>query len=258
MQYWFVNGLGFRSMVKEVVSPTLWMCWALTSVGVALAGPFGTFGSNPFLWRLVYWSALIAVAIIIAIFFRAVWRQILLGKSETREDIAVAVSLSIVFAPLGIVLNWVVGGDGAYQVMGVWSAMACVLAIAAGTIAFRRAVRDSLVFPSGSPTRDRLLGRLPVDENVRLVRIYSDNHHVRVVTSDGSEHRLLMRLRDAVTEIDVEPGFCVHRSHWVSRTMIAGVTQAEGREVVELACGGTIPIGPKYRANLIDAGIITA
>lgn len=258
LRFWFAGGLGLRAIVKEVVSPTLWMCWATTSVVVALAGPFGTFDSQTFPLRLTYWSVLIGAAIIIALFFRCIWRKVLKGESETREDIAVAVSLSIVFAPLVIALNWVVGGADAYQKMGVWSAMVCVLAVAAGTIAFRRAVREARDIPARGPARDRLLSRLSVEDNVRLTRLYSDNHHVRVITSDGAEHRLLMRLRDAVTEIDVEPGFWVHRSHWVSKAVISGVKNASGREVVELPCGSTIPVGPKYRANLIEAGMISA
>jgi DNA-binding LytR/AlgR family response regulator len=49
-----------------------------------------------------------------------------------------------------------------------------------------------------------------------LSRISSDNHDIRVITNDGEEYRLLMWLRDAVAEIDLEPGLCVHRSHWVA------------------------------------------
>jgi DNA-binding LytR/AlgR family response regulator len=49
-----------------------------------------------------------------------------------------------------------------------------------------------------------------------LSRISSDDHDIRVITNDGEEYRLLMRLRDAVAEIDLEPGLCVHRSHWVA------------------------------------------
>ncbi|WP_049833692.1 hypothetical protein [Octadecabacter temperatus] len=245
-------------MVKEVVSPTLWMCWALTSVVVALAGPFGTFDSRTFLWRLAYWSVLIAAAIVIAIFFRAVWRHVFKGRSETYEDIAVAVSLSIVFAPMIAFLNWIVGGPDAYLVMDVWSGMVCVLAIAAGIITFRRVVRESVAFPKAAPARDRLLDRLSIDKSARVARVYSDNHHVRVIMSDGSQHRLLMRLRDAVVEIDVEPGHWIHRSHWVSEAAISCVKQADGRDVVELPCGNVIPIGPKYRPNLVEAGLLTA
>jgi hypothetical protein len=69
--------------------------------------------------------------------------------------------------------------------------------------------------PSG-PRKDQLFNRFPADNGARLSRISSDNHDIRVITNDGEEYRLLMWLRDAVAEIDLEPGLCVHRSHWVA------------------------------------------
>jgi DNA-binding LytR/AlgR family response regulator len=104
--------------------------------------------------------------------------------------------------------------------------------------------------------QDKLLSRVPVAEGARLPRISSDNHHIHIVTITGDEHRLLMRLRGAVEEIDVEAVFCVHRSHWVAKSALLGVAKEGKRELVELACGSKIPIGPKYRNNLIEAGVI--
>jgi DNA-binding LytR/AlgR family response regulator len=91
-----------------------------------------------------------------------------------------------------------------------------------------------------------------------LLRISSDNHHIRVISNDGEEHRLLMRLRDAVAKIDLEPGLYVHFSNWVARSKIVRVVRQSGREVVELASGETVPIGLKYRPDLITAGVISA
>jgi len=244
-------------MVKEVVSPSLWGAWALTSLVVALAGPFGTFDSNTFLWRLAYWSILIAVAIVIAIFCRTVWRHILVDCPIWIEDLAVAVSLSVLFGPLVMMLNKIVGGDEAWQVMGLWAAMGCVLIVAIATIAVRHAIREMVSKRDPAPARDRLLERISAMPDARLSRISSDNHHIRIITNDGNEHRLLMRLRDAVSEIDVEPGMFVHRSHWVAEASIARIVETGGRESVELPCGQTLPIGPKFRPNLVEAGVIS-
>jgi hypothetical protein len=49
---------------------------------VAIAGPFGTFGAQSLVWRLIYWGLLIAVAISIAVFLRFFWRSILIGKPD--------------------------------------------------------------------------------------------------------------------------------------------------------------------------------
>jgi hypothetical protein len=44
----------------------------------------------------------------------------------------------------------------------------------------------------------------------------------------------------------------------VARSEIVRVVRESGREVVELTSGVTVPIGPKYRPNLITAGVISA
>ena len=110
--------------------------------------------------------------------------------------------------------------------------------------------------PSGL-CKDRLFAQFSADSGVRLLQISSDNHHIRVIANDGEEHRLLMRLRDAVAEIDLELGLYVHRSHWAARSEIVRVVHERGRKVVELASGETVPIGSKYRPDLITAGVIS-
>lgn len=234
------------------------MAWGLTSIVVAWAGPFGTFDSQPFGWRLTYWSGLIAAAIVIAIFCRIFWRHLLAGRSEWYEDIAVSVSLAVIFGPMVIALNRFIGGSEAYQAMGLMTGMGVILTIAIGTIALRRALSEPAPTSQSKEQRDRLLNRIAAAPQARLSRISSDNHHIRIVTDDGSEHRILMRLSDAVNETDIEPGVCVHRSHWVAKASVVGVKKVSGRDVVELTCGGNLPVGPKYRENLSFAKDLSA
>ncbi|MCF2869773.1 LytTR family transcriptional regulator [Octadecabacter sp. G9-8] len=182
------------------------------------------------------------------------------GRSELLEDLAVALSLSVIFGPLVVLLNRIVGGAEAYQAMGMFAAMGCTFLIAIGTIALRRVLREpaKTIQEQAQVKRDRLLTRISAQPDARLARISSDNHHIRIVTDDGEEHRILMRLSDAVNETDVEPGVCVHRSHWVARAKVAGVKKVDGRDVVQLTCGGTLPVGPKYRDNLSFADDLSA
>lgn len=248
--------MGAAAVVREILSlPTL-VSWLVTSVVLALAGPFGTFIALSFLWRVLYWSGLVAAAIVLAVTLRAVWRAILTGGSILREDVAVAVSLAVIFGPLIVMVNSHFGGDG----MGVAVAIVNVLCIAACSIAVRHTWERQAAarIAHARPARDRLLKRIPDLKTQRLSRISSDNHHIRIITDCGAEHRLLMRLRDAVEEIDVEPGMCVHRSHWVALSAIAKVAREGNREMVELIDGDRLPIGPKYRENLIEAGVINA
>lgn len=238
-------------MVQEVVSTSLWAAWALVSIVVALAGPFGTFDSQPFLWRLTYWSGLIAAAIVISIFCRFVVRNLFQTRAEWQEHLAVAFLLSVTFGPLVILLNRIVGGAEAYQAMGLFAAIGCIFAISLSVILLRRAIVDpnSEAAPATRKS-DRLLGRISAEDGTRIMRISSDNHHTRITTDDGVEHRVLMRLGDAVKEADVEPGMCVHRSHWVAEFAVVSLKRADGRDMVELIDGTILPVGPKYRSNL--------
>lgn len=236
---------------------TTWAAWALTSVVVALAGPFGTFSTQPFQWRLLYWGALIALSIIIAVTLRTIWRDTLKNYPYWVEDIAVVTSLALVFGPIVVTMNRYIGGESAREAMSLGVAMLIVFSIAACTISVRHALeKDPVASPAKAP-KDRLLTRIPEVAEGRLARISSDNHHIRVMLQDGQEHRLLLRLRDAVQEVDQEQGMCVHRSHWVATAAIKTVNRDGPREFVELTCGGQVPVGPKYRSNLIEAGVIS-
>lgn len=247
---------GFLSVLAEVMTLTMWASWAVTSLVVALAGPFGTFATQPFQWRLLYWGGVIASGIVLSLSLRTIWRSVLRGRADWQEDLAVAVSLAVVFGPIVVCLNWQLGGDTACDAMGIGLTTIYVFAIAVSIIAVRRSLEARLALPT-TIRRDRLLNRISAPKTARLARISSDNHHIRITMQGGAEHRLLMRLSDAVQEVDVEPGVFVHRSHWVARSSIAGVVRDGPRELVELTCGSQVPVGAKYRANLINAGVIT-
>ncbi len=251
------DGAVFGTIWREVNPRSLWLCWALASLIVAIAGPFNTFGAQHVVWRFFYWGALIAFAIIISIFLRYFLRSALFGKPYWQEDMAVSVCLAILIGPCFVAINRFLIWPDAPRAMGLLSVIGSVIVISFCTFAIRRLLQEQVPISPNGGRRDRLLMRVSANSGARLLRISSDNHHIRVITKDGAEHRLLMRLRDAIAEVDLEPRLCVHRSHWVAQSAIVGVTSENGREVVELTSGDMIPIGPKYRANLITAGVIT-
>ena len=247
---------GIDAIRKEVVTRVHLVVWVATTFIVSLAGPFGTYDGLTLPVRASYWGVVISASMIIALILRVIWRVIIKGDPAWLEDLLVISSLAIVFGPLVAATNSVVWPTNTDLVS--WMVISAVtFAIGVVTVGSRRLIQGDVAGRDTS-RRDRLLDRVEAPAGARVTRIFSDNHHIRVITSDGSEHRLLMRLRDAVAEVDVEPGFCVHRSHWVAKATIVGVKQAAGREVVELSCGSAVPVGPKYRPNLIEAGMITA
>ena len=249
---------GVVAVWREVVTPILLLIWVLTTLIVAFAGPFGTYNSLSFAERLVYWGGLIAVSVLLAVVCRMFWRVTLNKGGSLQEDLLLMVTLAIIFGPIVVRVNHYYWPET--DQLSSWP-LAAILTFLIGfaAVAFRHMVQGSNDIATKTPAeRDRLLKRIEAPADVRLCRISSDNHHIKVVTTDGKEFRVLMRLRDAVADIDVEPGFCVHRSHWVAASQISDVEMADGREVVKLACGSTLPVGPKYRSNLVNAGVLNA
>ena len=92
----------------------------------------------------------------------------------------------------------------------------------------------------------RFLERLPAELGSDLIALEMEDHYVRAHTALGSE-LVLMRMRDAVAELDGIAGEQVHRSWWVARGAVADVKR-EGRNVrLVLDNGMEAPVG---RANV--------
>ncbi len=96
----------------------------------------------------------------------------------------------------------------------------------------------------------RLIMRLPVAKRGRLVRLQAQDHYVEVVTTQG-QTLVPMRFRDAIAETLPEPGRQIHRSHWVARHAVSGRCRVSGRSGLRLSDGSFIPIGRKFRSEVL-------
>jgi len=95
---------------------------------------------------------------------------------------------------------------------------------------------------ASSPPRPRLIERLPLHlRSAAILALEAEDHYVRVHTSDGSE-LLLMRLTDAMAELDDLPGARTHRSWWVARAAVQSAIREDGRGELKLSNGVVAPI----------------
>ena len=86
-----------------------------------------------------------------------------------------------------------------------------------------------------------------------VLALQGEDHYVRVHTPLGSE-LLLMRLRDAIKDLEGRTGEQVHRSWWVAREAVGGV-RANGRRVsLTLTNGLEVPVSREATARLRRAG----
>ena len=243
------------TIVGSCSTRTVLTVWVLTSLAAALAGPFGTYNSQPFMLRLGYWAFVIGVSVPVGAIIRVLWQQFLGDKKEWVEDLFVVVTLTVVFGPMLVLLNLGMILHTDHPAIDWRLSVVATFFVGAAIVGIGRVMRSSAEdSASGEMTRrrDRLFDRINAPEGVRLTKVSSDNHYIKIRTDDNAEHRILMRLRDAVTEIDVEDGIWAHRSHWVALKQVQSIEIVNGKEVLKMRHGCDVPIGPKYRSQLIE------
>lgn len=114
------------------------------------------------------------------------------------------------------------------------------------------AVGSAATPSSGKPS---FLDRLPPELGSELIALEMEDHYVRAHTALGNE-LVLLRMRDAVTELDGIDGKQIHRSWWVARGAVADVKR-EGRNVrLVLDNGLEAPVSRANVTPLKDAGWI--
>ncbi|MFJ6025289.1 LytTR family DNA-binding domain-containing protein [Brevundimonas sp. NPDC092305] len=105
----------------------------------------------------------------------------------------------------------------------------------------------------GAPAA-RFPDRLPLKLKGAAIRaVESEDHYLRVHTDRGSD-LILMRLSDALTELEGLEGAQTHRSWWVARDAVRGVDRGDGRATLTLDGGLQVPVSRRYARALREAG----
>lgn len=99
----------------------------------------------------------------------------------------------------------------------------------------------------------RLLARLPAHVGYRVLCLEMEDHYVRVHATGGSA-LLLMRLADAIAELDGVDGMQVHRSWWVARAAVTGIRRDNRSLRLDLENGMQVPVSRSYAALLRASG----
>ena len=122
-------------------------------------------------------------------------------------------------------------------------------------------VRESMISKTAGPEAGdnpvaTFMERLPVKfRTADLHAISSEDHYLRVHTSLGEE-MILMRLADAVRELNGAEGLQVHRSWWVAKSGVTDEKRVDGRSLLILPSGTEVPVSRSYRGKAKEAGLI--
>ena len=235
---------------------------AVAALFMAYAGAFGS-QAAPLPMRLAYWLTTMVLASLIgtAVFVPAYAR----GWLE-RRPAAVIGGLSLVMAAPITVLVWFMSSRFLPQqassdprflpayfppVLLVSVLMTGINYMAAERAAARRSQTHAA--PAGSAPA-KFLERIPLRlRSAELHAVQAEDHYLRLYTSKGSD-LILMRLADAVAELEGIEGAQTHRSWWVAKAAVQGARRGDGRAVLTLVGGIEAPVSRSYAGPLRDAG----
>ena len=116
--------------------------------------------------------------------------------------------------------------------------------------------RERTVVVTLAPPTPKFLDRLPLKlRGAEVWAVEAEDHYLRLHTSKGQD-LILMRLADAVAELEGIEGAQVHRSWWVARDAITAARKGDGRALLTLKDGSQVPASRTYAKVLRDRGWI--
>lgn len=227
-------------------------------VVLALTEAFGMSGTS-LLLRLGYWLPLMLIG--------ASWGHLCSLLVERRLDmdrrplLAVAALTLLMTGPLVVLVwaftGWFFDADRSVTLARLPDFMGPVLVVT-GTLSAlnvflaRTPVQTHAAAPGAKPAR--FPDRLPFRLRGAVIRaISSEDHYLRVHTDRGSD-LILMRLSDALAELEGLEGAQTHRSWWVARDAVRDVSRGDGRATLTLEGGIVAPVSRRYAKALRAAG----
>ncbi len=252
-------GAFLKELSAEARSVLPWTLWVTISLAVAIAGPFGSYSAMTANMRVLFWTPVIAVALIAGAVVRAfIYGNLGWGGSMKGSLAATALNCTVICPPLYLLLNVVFP-----QLFSVTThfgeVFLLVASISLGICALRNTAENEAQVARVSqgdpvsimPRLPRLMRRIDPDLQGEIWAITVRDHYVDVQTSVGKSS-LLMRFSDAIDEVDCQPGSQVHRSHWVAWSGVGSVCREGGKMILHLKNGHQIPVSRNHR-DKVDA-----
>jgi hypothetical protein len=231
---------------------------AVAGVVLALMGAFGTVDA-PLWLRLIYWMPVMLAG--------SGWGHLCSRLIEPRIDmdarpwLAVLALTAAITGPVSL-LVWFFTGLVFEQVpyplrtlpLMVGPVLIVTAVMSALNVFLGRAepVQTHAMVAGAAPAR--FPERLPMKLRGATIRaVQSEDHYLRLHTDRGSD-LILMRLSDALEELEGLEGSQTHRSWWVARDAVRHVARRDGRATLTLEGGLTVPVSRRYARALREAG----
>ena len=246
------------------MEPLTWAGVRRTLIMAGGVGAFlsfvGAFGSDPipFLPRTIFMIAVgLAGSSLGMITFRLAGLIPLAGRGLVART---ALTGALMTPPMGL-LVWgavwaVTGGRARLHQLPQFMLITLVMCLVMSGFAIFLSHRRTEPVAAAAPAAVKFLERLPLKlRGAEVWAVEAEDHYLRLHTSRGQD-LILMRLADAVAELEGLEGAQVHRSWWVARDAVADARRGDGRATLTLKDGSEVPVSRTYAKLIRGAGWI--
>lgn len=252
-----------------------WGGWAkalgsavVMGVFLSLMGAFET-GELPLMRRLFYWVPLMVMGTATAVGIDALASRILKPFWHLeRKPWQYCALLVALLTPTISLIVWAYTPEFGGQSRTLEAYVAVLLPVAiistamtALTMLLNRDPLQSHAFvgddaPLTAPRAVAFLERLPFKyQHADIYALSAEDHYLRVHTSAG-QTLILMRLYDAIRELEGIEGSQTHRSWWVAKSAIEATQRQDGRVCLILKGGAIAPVSRSFQKALKSDGWI--
>jgi DNA-binding LytR/AlgR family response regulator len=243
-------------LIRIVTSPwgeRTWLRVYCIAIAMALFLSFtGAMGSQgvPVVMRMGYWlmvmlGGTVSVQLV----------SLVTCRFETMEPLAEAVVQFVLAVPAVTLTVWLIealyfGRTPDHRMLLATAGPVTVITFAMSALQYmlERTPRQSHVHPGSNKAEPAQAFRERLPFRFRQADIHAlsaEDHYLRVHTSAG-QTLILMRLYDAIRELDGIEGSQVHRSWWVARDAVRNVTRSDGRLTLDIKGDVEAPVSRSY------------
>ena len=231
--------------------------WRILAMCLAIALVMGVSGMAHSVWDAAVWTVEATVGGLIGIaagrwlvpvtWYRShLWAAVLLIAVVIATPITAGVLARIVVLE-HVRLTWSLVGEIAPQ------AFATSLVMTGLAFLLRRHPTQTHAAAADAPA-PRFLARLPARlAGADLYAVEAEDHYLRLHTSQGQD-LILLRLSDAIEELEGLEGAQTHRSWWVAKAAVTDAERLDGRAVLTLKDGSEAPVSRAFAKALRSAG----
>ncbi len=243
-----------RPVTPRMVAKVLGVA-TLVGLFISLFGPFGH--------GVTVWARSAAANLAFS------WTGALLGIASVRVvgwlglnrgDLSTGVAAGLLMTPFQGLAVWTIVSllngrwlPASAAPMLFWdTVLICVASCFAAVLITR--LRNTTPAAAAAPVK--FLERLPLRlRGAEVWAVEAEDHYLRLHTSKGQD-LILLRLADAVAELEGIEGAQVHRSWWVARDAITEARKGDGRATLTLKDGAEVPVSRTYAGQLRERGWI--